>query len=891
MTTIRIQHWTRHYRLRKPHVLVWEQLASGGVLTAFEEALKSVVPDDREVVLLRQVALRFTAPEPRGSHHEVALQWGRAMATAVREALERNDPANVRRYPTVADHLVSYLEARITQQHAEAWYFARLRGADPDASIDARDGISGPYTRSDAAQFPSRSTFDALLERYLEHWPEVIVRLGQRQLTAAVLRRVSPAMSQRLWSEGIRGEIKPNPHLESERPAFAAALRIVEQLSAVRHTSQAQDEAFQAYVARPRPATDWSDPTHLAAAVFAAVRYLLDRWSISLPSASPDVSILESRMSVAVEPFDWLDREWLQRQLTTFRDRTRENTIPPADLTSRTKSPHLVAWEHAWAGIETRLLTIWEPLHPTSPHNCLQALSLLVEHHADWVHDPALAAFVERRLIQMKNTRRVAVDEAAHSDAPRPPSIALLHDTPHHPSLAPTYSVPDERNREPSDGPTAPHAVTPVAESSGDEIVASFTGQARAGQIDPRPDSRRNLAAPTTREHPSDLHQASPTNHPSAFAVPRPLTSDPSNVTPVTARTESTFATPTEVVNEHATRPILHNSREDAIPTEPVEPYTRHGVHKADTTDTHPIFRFGDHPEVTDFAGIFLLARGVHDLSLPKLARQSAFPSSAPEGAARLLAALGCLWNQCEFPSTPDRGLLEFARLAAAADWQQLTPWRSADQSTAGTFQSQLARILIGLGTWSVASQLFVTIQQTVAHDRWLLGGDYDRQVFPWCTRIEKSTNVETMITNWCADLQHWSQQPVELLLDDSAVDSVGPLAHQWKTGASGQAPPLWMTAGGVDCNSMEEATLRATAASVLRHWARSLRGLGRSSSPYLLQQLIQRPGTIRTRPQHLEVTLASRPLDAALQVSGMLDPLEFFNGRELIKIEFQVSD
>ncbi len=727
MNTTRINHWHRHYRVREPHVLGWERLASEAVLVAFETAITDVVPDEREVVLLRKVALRFTAKEPGESQRELAEQWGRATATAVKEAIARNDPANVRRFPDVEEHLICYLQALVSRHEADAWYFARLRS-----------GEDRMCAGGDAA-------IDSVRERHLDLWPEVLARLSERGLFQSVLRRVSPPLLQRLWSQGVRGlTVTADP--ESERPVFAAALQSVAQICGRQFSSAESRGAFQAHVARPRPATDWSDATHLAEAVYAAVRFVLDRFSLALDNAAEAVESTATRVDAVVQTFDWLDREWLQRRLVAHATRARQSVPASSTTVDRAGSPKLAVWEQSWRGVESRFLSECDPTAPASPGNCLLALSLIVEHHAAWVHDPALPAFVERMLTQLE--AKAARHPAGQSQSRRwngdRPEVRAPR------SVRPLRPTTEER-----------------AAAGGIEAVASLAGLAADG---------------------------------------RQLNSE--------------------------------------------------------------------------FAESFLLARGLHDLRVSGMIRQTAFPNSTPAASARLLAELACLWNQRSFPEEVDPGRLEFARLYSPVDWNELTQCDvTADDATCQRFQSQLSRTRVGLGTWAAPSRLHILVQET-SDGCWLLGGDAEGRVFPWSVPTGDAHRIEHAIEFWRDEMSRGSDQPVELLMDEAARSCAGRVGRTATVWQPVESPPLWASGSSRSSDSVGEATLRATAACVLRHWARSLRGRGASSNGFLLEQLIRRSGTISVRPRQIDVRLPPRPMDAVLQVLGMFEPLEFFNGR-----------
>jgi hypothetical protein len=71
------------------------------------------------------------------------------------------------------------------------------------------------------------------------------------------------------------------------------------------------------------------------------------------------------------------------------------------------------------------------------------------------------------------------------------------------------------------------------------------------------------------------------------------------------------------------------------------------------------------------------------------------------------------------------------------------------------------------------------------------------------------------------------------------------------------------------------DAALGRTAAALLRHWARWLRGFSTSSVPYLLDNFVRRPGRVLPLDDDLLVELEPRPLDPVLELAGYTDELD----------------
>jgi hypothetical protein len=85
--------------------------------------------------------------------------------------------------------------------------------------------------------------------------------------------------------------------------------------------------------------------------------------------------------------------------------------------------------------------------------------------------------------------------------------------------------------------------------------------------------------------------------------------------------------------------------------------------------------------------------------------------------------------------------------------------------------------------------------------------------------------------------------------------------------------PPEWMASlsEGWPPSLPVQLPLILTAIRLLQLWARWLPGISNSSVPYLLTNLIRRPGVIEIRGQSIDVVLRPAPLDVVLEMSGYL--------------------
>ena len=88
------------------------------------------------------------------------------------------------------------------------------------------------------------------------------------------------------------------------------------------------------------------------------------------------------------------------------------------------------------------------------------------------------------------------------------------------------------------------------------------------------------------------------------------------------------------------------------------------------------------------------------------------------------------------------------------------------------------------------------------------------------------------------------------------------------------------------------DEALGRTAAALLRHWARWLRGFSASSVPYLLDNFVRRPGRVVPLDDELLVELEPRPLDPVLALAGYTDELDLRGllGRQRLRFRMGAS-
>lgn len=137
----------------------------------------------------------------------------------------------------------------------------------------------------------------------------------------------------------------------------------------------------------------------------------------------------------------------------------------------------------------------------------------------------------------------------------------------------------------------------------------------------------------------------------------------------------------------------------------------------------------------------------------------------------------------------------------------------------------------------------------------------------------------------------------VRLLAGDAAPRTVGEVDAAWRD-VSPDAHARWrdqvdelLAAHHVTLPDPPPDPLDRTAAAVLRVWARWMRGFDRSSTPFLLEQFVRRPGTVVDRGDVLSVHLPRRPLDTVLEMSGYLRPVDALPGTGGRRIEFVLGE
>jgi hypothetical protein len=251
-------------------------------------------------------------------------------------------------------------------------------------------------------------------------------------------------------------------------------------------------------------------------------------------------------------------------------------------------------------------------------------------------------------------------------------------------------------------------------------------------------------------------------------------------------------------------------------------------------------------------AGVFLLVRALLDVRLPALVATAEWP---PLPAS--LLRLGLLWAG-EAGIQGGKIDLGLNLLAGTGDLtlQGLSDlWGPTEPDRHTRLRALLQQ------TWA-AQRLFdpsemhlfrIPFDGAVA----LVAGVKDEQVWPFSCIIDDETSLEALVGDW---KEIWRQStgtdPLVIEVNEAADCEI-------LRSALGSASSHGI--GVVE----EDLALALIAIGLVRVWARWLRQFAGSSTPWLLEKFIRRPGTIRVGRDTVLVELEPRPLDIVIEMAG----------------------
>jgi len=253
----------------------------------------------------------------------------------------------------------------------------------------------------------------------------------------------------------------------------------------------------------------------------------------------------------------------------------------------------------------------------------------------------------------------------------------------------------------------------------------------------------------------------------------------------------------------------------------------------------------------TECAGVFLLLRVLLDLRLRGLVERHPFLSEPPPARwSALLLALGLRWagKGTQSHDTIDPGLAVFAGIDITTPpmlTAQKTLWATATPSDLLDFWAAIISVLNG--------------QRLVSNDPFqpcsvpIYGDDSSIHAL---VGIDAATGVLVAGRALAAD-----ENAGSISGDEALVESIRQTFHALASGDSG--------------NPQADVTLRLISAALLRAWSRWLRQFHSSSTAYLLDNFIRRPGRLIFHDDLLIVELEARPLDVVLELAGYLHDLD----------------
>ena len=182
------------------------------------------------------------------------------------------------------------------------------------------------------------------------------------------------------------------------------------------------------------------------------------------------------------------------------------------------------------------------------------------------------------------------------------------------------------------------------------------------------------------------------------------------------------------------------------------------------------------------------------------------------------------------------------------------------------------------------------------------IAGDGTATLWPLGWVAETQYQAGEAVAGWLAAWATATGRAPKLVAEDRLLAAVRTLGAEISVRGSGQAPTATYATGRARLTAAFDALaagqlslpaidLSATlaAAALLRLWARWLPNFGESSIPFLLDQFVRRPGSIRVEPNEIVVMLDPRPLDIVLKMAGYLSSIERVAWLDNRRVRFQM--
>lgn len=381
-----------------------DDVARSQLPQAFGGALDRMLGDDPAVYVIRTMTARVRLALRGGdSMQEVAERWALQMARSIAEEIAEDNGSNVIRFRNKAEFVARFLADLVRGEAWNRWYFGAF------------------------ARLRQRGDKEALRSMLLDQpvaASEVLGELSRLGSLTSVLAALDPADREDLWNDRLGARRPPDP--DALRPVFAAAITLIGHLALWTAARPADEALFQAYLDGNPPPVDWRNSEGLAAAVYDAVRFLVETDQLTKPLGA-DLEALSSRLDSAVADFDWLDQAWLQTSLAELFAGPAPNQELVAAPRPRQPTP-----KHRSLVQNLETVVSAERLNPPLDGEARTAAALrlygaLVAKFPEWTGDPLAVDVIDRVVRAGSSTSgaRPGDGEATSAAGPRTSRSAL----------------------------------------------------------------------------------------------------------------------------------------------------------------------------------------------------------------------------------------------------------------------------------------------------------------------------------------------------------------------------------------------------------------------------------------------------------------------------------
>jgi hypothetical protein len=303
------------------------------------------------------------------------------------------------------------------------------------------------------------------------------------------------------------------------------------------------------------------------------------------------------------------------------------------------------------------------------------------------------------------------------------------------------------------------------------------------------------------------------------------------------------------------------------------------------------------------YVGVVLLWRAVRDANLPAL-----FADGAPSTPfAALLLALALRWAGVS-PGPKGEEIDPVLRLLCGHAASEVFSTREALQTAiqpaalGAEWEARWLKLLAGLRLFS--PQRLHLFYLSPEEGNALVAGDADGLLWPLGVSLADPDAAASAIARW------WTLWPEPatpaVVCDPAAAPFLPPEVTDWQ--AAGEEMESALVEAHKACRTRLLASLASleagqlgrpdvdlplalVAIAIVRLWARWLRGFAEASAPYLLDNLVRRPGRLRLGESTWLAQLARQPLDMVLEMAGYIEPLERVSWLDGQRLHFQLLE